>query len=198
MKRAVMIAMLLFPSWVFAESIYVNDQVSVGIYQGIANQGPLLKRVTTGVVLQVLERGNGFIRVREPGGTEGWVDAEFMTQSAPAVLQLKAARADLEKAQAELARLKPVLIEARALAKESETALAREKSLTQDLVGRLQQRMSPDAMEGSEPGRSDSSGGPNLLWIVISFAMLGVGFMSGVIWLRENNRRKLGGRYLKI
>ncbi|GMR20108.1 MAG: hypothetical protein BMS9Abin36_0703 [Gammaproteobacteria bacterium] len=198
MKRAVMTAMLLFPSWVFAESIYVNDQVSVGIYQGIANQEPLLKRVTTGIVLQVLERRDDFIRVREPGGVEGWVEAEFMTLSVPAVLQLKAARADLEKARAELARLKPALIEAQALAKESDTALAREKSLTQDLAGRLEQRMTPDTMAGPEPERSDSSDGSNLLWIVISFAMLGIGFMSGVIWLRENNRRKLGGRYLKI
>ena len=38
----------------------------------------------------------------------------------------------------------------------------------------------------------------HFLWLGISFAMLIIGFAAGVIWLREVNRKKLGGMYLRI
>lgn len=38
----------------------------------------------------------------------------------------------------------------------------------------------------------------DFLWIGISFAMLVIGFVAGVLWLRGVNRRKLGGMYLRI
>jgi SH3 domain protein len=38
----------------------------------------------------------------------------------------------------------------------------------------------------------------DFLWLGVSFAMLLVGFGLGAVWLRERNRRKLGGMYLRI
>ena len=38
----------------------------------------------------------------------------------------------------------------------------------------------------------------HFLWLGISFAMLIIGFAAGVVWLREVNRKKLGGMYLRI
>ncbi|MEE8511794.1 MAG: hypothetical protein V3S36_04065, partial [Acidiferrobacterales bacterium] len=38
----------------------------------------------------------------------------------------------------------------------------------------------------------------DLLWLGISFAMLIMGFVVGAVWLRERNRRRLGGMYLRI
>ena len=38
----------------------------------------------------------------------------------------------------------------------------------------------------------------DFLWLGVSFAMLLIGFGLGAIWLRERNRRKLGGMYLRI
>lgn len=35
-------------------------------------------------------------------------------------------------------------------------------------------------------------------WLALSFAMLILGFVAGVVWLRERNRKKLGGMYLRI
>ena len=36
------------------------------------------------------------------------------------------------------------------------------------------------------------------LWLGISFAMLGIGFVAGVKWLRESIRKRSGGMYLRI
>lgn len=38
----------------------------------------------------------------------------------------------------------------------------------------------------------------NWLWFLIAFAMLVTGFIAGVAWLRELNRKKMGGMYLRI
>lgn len=38
----------------------------------------------------------------------------------------------------------------------------------------------------------------HFLWLGISFAMLIIGFAAGVMWLREVNRKKLGGMHLRI
>ena len=38
----------------------------------------------------------------------------------------------------------------------------------------------------------------HLLWIGISFAMLVVGFFSGIAWLRERYRKRLGGMHLRV
>jgi SH3 domain protein len=38
----------------------------------------------------------------------------------------------------------------------------------------------------------------DFLWLGVSFAMLLIGFGLGAIWLRERNRRKLGGMYLRV
>ncbi len=40
--------------------------------------------------------------------------------------------------------------------------------------------------------------GFNWLWLLVSFAMLIIGFWAGVAWLREHNRKKLGGMHLRI
>lgn len=38
----------------------------------------------------------------------------------------------------------------------------------------------------------------DLRWVVVSFAMLLIGFGVGVWWLRERNRKKLGGMHLRV
>ncbi len=38
----------------------------------------------------------------------------------------------------------------------------------------------------------------DLLWVAVSFAMLLIGFGVGVFWLRERNRKRLGGMYLRV
>lgn len=56
----------------------------------------------------------------------------------------------------------------------------------------------------SKAGGVDSSGISRFfanfswLWLLFSFAMLITGFFAGVAWLRERNRKKLGGMHLRV
>lgn len=48
------------------------------------------------------------------------------------------------------------------------------------------------------PSPCTEAGGFSYGWLALSFAMLILGFIAGVMWLRERNRKKLGGMYLRI
>ena len=58
----------------------------------------------------------------------------------------------------------------------------------------------PQAPEVSPPPPSPcaETAGFSYGWLALSFAMLILGFVSGIVWLRERNRKKLGGMYLRI
>lgn len=79
-------------SWVSSgaepESVYVIDQLQVGIRQGRNVSDALLKVVPTGTLLHVLERQGELARVRTTEGVEGWIDMAQLTTELPAKLKL--------------------------------------------------------------------------------------------------------------
>ncbi len=109
--------------------------------------------------------------------------------------------------QGQVKRLKAEIKWARA-------ALKRQREKTKALEKQLSaQATRPIAVDDSEYSSkpvilSSKSGKPvtggkdgiqvYLLWIGISFAMLVVGFISGVTWLRERYRKRLGGMHLRV
>ena len=79
MKRIMLllVALLppLLPNIVWAESVYIIDRLSVALYSGPLNQEPVVKRVNTGDLLEVVERLDNFIKVRDsvsPGSWAPW------------------------------------------------------------------------------------------------------------------------------
>ncbi|GMQ90045.1 MAG: hypothetical protein BMS9Abin10_0389 [Gammaproteobacteria bacterium] len=56
----------------------------------------------------------------------------------------------------------------------------------------------PDADSGFKQRFLDFVRALDFVWLGISFAMLVIGFAVGAVWLRERNRRRLGGMYLRI
>lgn len=84
------------------------------------------------------------------------------------------ARAQLLALQAQVAQL--------------QGALTQETAKTADLSAKLAGGLpAEDAETWYSPG-----------WLAVSFAMLVIGFLAGMQWLRETYRRRLGGMYLKI
>ncbi len=121
----------------------------------------------------------------------------------------------LTASQARLKRVEASLVQESAKSMELTNQLAQQAAATELAVAQAQ------ALE--EPVESGSGGGSgdepqmglaspvgtterfynflkslHFLWLGISFAMLIIGFVAGVIWLREVNRKKLGGMYLRI
>lgn len=178
-----------------AETQYVIDRIHVALRDGPADTAAALKTLESGAALEVLERAGNFVRVRDAQGVEGWMDARYLSAEPPARQQLAALREELARARAELKELRLQLAQSRARPEPMEAALAQEKARAAEHTAAAP----PEAAAASAPETPPpSSSWFILLWLAVSFAMLGIGFALGVFWLREHHRKKLGGMYLRI
>jgi len=83
-----------------AETRYVSDELGITLRTGQSTQHQILRMVTSGTPLDVLETDeeSGYTRVRTPQGVEGWVLTRYL-------MDHPSARDQLENAKQKLARL---------------------------------------------------------------------------------------------
>lgn len=88
------------------QAAYITDKLVAGLYETAEVSDKPLKALSSGTPLEVVSRDNGFIKVRTPDGTIGYVEATYLTDEKPArsmLLELQAKNAQLQK-QLELAQ----------------------------------------------------------------------------------------------
>ncbi len=216
MKRAYLCLVIWAMSAAYAiavETVYVTDQVTVAMRADVTPGSPVVKTVTTGTALEVLEQDAGLARVRDAQGAEGWVETSALSAHPPAGTQVKALRAELERTRAQLVQVQTQLDKSRAAAS---TAPATEQLQAELAAARAQLARAQAELQSNEQAASSrqqstapaagSSGVPTglgetglgWLWLAIAFAMLVLGFIGGVVWVRESIRRRMGGLYLRI
>ncbi len=118
---------------------------------------------------------------------------EREAQLAQARAQLEEARSALEKESAKASKLTAELTAAR---------LAAQNALPPPLSAATHPPDEEYARAAADPAVADRAlrvvQGIDLRWLIVSFAMLLIGFGAGVLWLRERNRKRLGGMYLRV
>jgi uncharacterized protein YgiM (DUF1202 family) len=92
---------LLAPLAAAAETVYIIDRLQVGLRA--EREGAVLKPLETGAALEVLQRDERFVRVRDKAGTEGWLEARYVSAEQPARTQLAKLQDELKQARAQLA-----------------------------------------------------------------------------------------------
>ena len=88
-----------FSNVAYAESMYVNDVMEVTLRTGQGISHKILAMVKSGQLVEAIEPGAEWTKVRLPNKKEGWVLTRFLTKQPPARLeleQLKAAYQDLQ------------------------------------------------------------------------------------------------------
>ena len=185
-----------------AETVYVAERIRIGMRAEVVETSAVVKTIETGVPLEVVERSDRFVRVRDPLGTEGWLEARFLTPDPPARLQLANLQEELTKNRGSTAEALAQLKKAQATVAEQALKI---KALEKEIADKSS--VPPPAAPAPAPpvaappvGKisKDAGFGLGYLWLVISFAMLGIGFAAGVKWLRESIRKRSGGMYLRI
>lgn len=198
--------LLALPPRLSAETVYVIDRISVPLRASALEDGATVKTVDSGTPLELLERGERAARVRDRQGAEGWIELRFVSADTPARRQLAAVQAVLVKTRGQLEETITRL-------QQAQEALAQEAAKTKQLQDALMESRaaaesaaknresdSETADSGTAPFAEIIGAQPALimLWLGIAFAMLGIGFFVGVIWLRESIRRRSGGMYLRV
>lgn len=186
MSRTVtaLLVCLLLPLSVLAETVYVNDQLRVGVRAEPSNSVAPMGVVITGMQLEVLERSGGFIRIRSEQGVEGWISESYVTSDKPAALIV-------EEIQEKNRKLTEQLAQKDKLIKSTEAAaakLSKDSAELQEANAQLRVQLLEARQDAAEPAVSPYT------WFVIIclLAALG-GFVVGVIWHRRQAMRRLGG-----
>ena len=200
--RDISIALLLLlclPGLAMAETVYVRDKADL---RALPNkETPPLKTVFSGAAVEVLERAPNFTRVRDADGAEGWIEAHLLSAAeSPTAGQAESQKALIANLNGHLAKARANLAQEVAKNAELTRQLAEKTAQIEKYAAQNTQRATTTPPANTAPTGA-SQGNENtwsLGWMAFSFAMLILGFFAGVIWLREVNRKKLGGMYLRI
>lgn len=208
------IGALLLPGAAAAETLYLTDRLELPLRADFTEGAATVKTVESGASFEVLERYGSLVRVRDKDGTEGWIDGRYLTPQPPAREQVRSLRTDLDRARAQIVQLQTQLDRSKTAPAPSGappadvTKLETELAETRAELARAQAALAeararpvpapelpPARVETPSPG--DESASP-VLWVLAGFAMLLVGFVAGIIWVRESIRRRMGGMYLRV
>jgi SH3 domain protein len=215
MKRSsvcVFVGFVFAASAAWAETQYVTDQLSVPLHPEPASNAPIVKTLTTGTALEVLEQIGGFAHVRDPQGTEGWIEGAVLSPRPPSAAQVKSLRAEIERTRALLAQTQAQVDKNRDArtsvpATQADAELAALRAQLTEAQGEIRKKDaqlaqlkdgSAETPAAGAAGPPPGEGGFSFLWLGLGFAMLIVGFVGGVVWVRESIRRRMGGMYLRI
>jgi SH3 domain protein len=76
-----------------AETVYVIDELKIGLHEDRSIDSPIIKLVTSGSELSVIERDNELVLVQGSDGIRGWVNNKYIVTEKPG----KSYVAELEK-----------------------------------------------------------------------------------------------------
>lgn len=122
-RTALVAAMLAHGTLAGAEPAWISDRLQAGLHEQPDPASTVLMLLSSGTPVEVLEREGGLARVRTESGSEGWVDAMYLSEEQPSALllaEVEAARAEavaeLEAAHEHIATLEADLERVAALA----------------------------------------------------------------------------------
>ena len=85
-----------------AEAAFVSDRLFLGIYPLPDSTTPPEKMLASGTEVEILEQQGDYVRIRAKDGSEGWARAEFISDEAPASLNIKQVTTQRDQLQAQL------------------------------------------------------------------------------------------------
>ena len=88
-----------------AQNVWVKDEVHLQLRTGAGNGFRIIGRIKTGDSARILDRGDGWTKVRTDDGKEGWVPAGFLEAEPPASVALGKLEAETASLRREVERL---------------------------------------------------------------------------------------------
>lgn len=156
--RLLLILLLSASSAAFAqESRYISDEVFVVLHAGPGSNYRWVGKLIPGTELIEKRRSTdgNWAEVATTRGTEGWVQAEYLSTEPPAQARLPAVVRQLEEAQQESAALRRALAELKGDQSDVSAQLAKSNADLQELSQELAQlrQVSGSAVETAEDNR---------------------------------------------
>ena len=206
---ALALSAALAASGAHAETLYVIDQLVVGVNNAPDGAGERVATIKTGDRVEVLDRQGDEAQVQLANGAQGWVKASYLAADQPSQRRLQDRTAEVEKLRQDVGRLETQLAAARAAS--APPVQAGQPGAARGAAGTPAPTASP--VPATPPMRADSApagsaerdtslfmtppdppGRPIWVWLLASIAAaLAVGFVAGWRMLDRRIRRKYGG-----
>lgn len=161
---------------VAAETVYVGDNQRIGVRPEPGTATAPIVVVSTGDLVDVLEVGRDYTRIKTAKGVEGWVRNTYLSKTPPASSLIGEIRKNYEQAQNELAE--------------------RNKQ-NQDLENKIKQLNEEANKLHQQLGalRPDSTN-TWIFMIIATVSLCGLAFTLGILWNKQQVAKKLGGHSL--
>lgn len=201
--RTLLLGLLLImtlPTSSLAETLFVADNLRVGVRAEPFNKSPSIAIINTGTPIDILETKGNYVKVRTPSGAEGWVKSAYLSPEKPALLHLKEATEKLQQLEQELASFNSKIPENRAAIQDLKQQIAKleaEKSGLADKLNNSSPLLTSPTLNNlvNNPVVQvlPIASNPVLFMLILLGVILVLGFLVGVSWHRHQVTKRLGG-----
>ncbi len=170
---------------VAAETLYVHDELRLGVRAAPSSAEKSIAVVKTGDALTVLGEQENFVHIRTESGVEGWVSKGYLSTEPPARTQLERLQKAHEKLQQQHAAIEQQL--AASMQKE-ELSVGRQQQLEQESAA-LKRELA--RYTHTSPGFYQQ-----YRWLIFALLLLGCfvsGLFVGVRWKARRVAERIGG-----
>lgn len=164
-----------------AEYVYISDNLRVGVRTEPLSSVPPISVVFTGMRLEVHERADGYVKITTDKGVTGWIRDIYVTDKAPAIIQLNEFREKYDKLKKELSQGS----DASSVLEKANMALNEEL----DELKAERREWSKERAELMASSYKESS----WLWIIEVIALVILSFVAGIFWYKTHVMKRLGG-----
>lgn len=168
-----------------AQTVYVHDQLHLGVRaEPNSSESPIVV-VKTGEVLKVLDDQGNYLKIRTSKGVEGWVSKTYITAEKPARLRLAGLQEQHAALKTELDGLRQILAENG----EKLEVTEKQRSELMSENASLHEKLSQYYDSNDEMKRKYG-------WIITAallISMFVLGLYLGIRWHRDRVARKFGG-----
>tara|TARA_R110000782_G_scaffold49668_14_gene108075 strand:+ start:723 stop:1445 length:723 start_codon:yes stop_codon:yes gene_type:complete len=105
-KHALFGILSLLATITYAETVYVIDELKIGLHKDRTIDSPIIKLVPSGASLSIIKRDNDLLQVQEAGGTKGWINSKYVVVEKPGKSRIIELEKQNENLQQEIAQLK--------------------------------------------------------------------------------------------
>lgn len=164
-----------------ADYIYISDNLRVGVRTEPVSGVPPISVVYTGMRLEVHERADGYVRITTDKGVMGWIKDIYVTQKAPAIIQLNVLNLKYNKLRQQLSQ-------------ENNTAEVLEKAnlALNEQVDELKAERREWSKERADILASQYNE-TSWYWIIGIFLLVLLSFSAGIFWYKASVMKRLGG-----
>lgn len=188
----VVVAVLVLPLSVAAQTAYVTDNLRLGLHNAADTSDRAFQTLESGQEVEILTQNRNYANVSLPDGTKGYVKVAYLVDEKPAkliVAQTQAANEELEK---KLAELNAAFSQPAATIALLEQQLADGKSRIETLTATSAELTAEN--ESLITRQSQYKYSVPITWMGGALAvMLLAGFLGGLWWTDYRSRKRHGG-----